>query len=39
MTGRRWRLHAFFFFFQFQSFNNRLEDGLSEEHAAFPSPV
>lgn len=38
VTGGRWRFHAFFFF-QFQSFNNRLEDGLSEEHAAFPSPV
>jgi hypothetical protein len=39
VTGGRWRFHAFLFFFLFQPFDDRLENGLSEEHAAFPSPV
>jgi len=41
VTGGRWRLGAFLFrfFFVFQPVDDRLENGLSEEHAAFPSPV
>jgi len=36
MTGGRRRLRALVFFFLSQSFNDRLEDGLSEKHAAIP---